>query len=84
MLGKIFSRQITNWNDAELRAGGVNAGLESVDANIVVFHRDKGSSTTNFFTKVRPPLQLSPLSRRRCTDEPVTGLLACCCCCCCS
>ena len=84
MLGKIFSRQITNWNDAQLRAlpdgTTVNAGLESVTADIVVFHRDKGSSTTNFFTKVRPPLQLPALSRRRCTDEPVTGLLACCCC----
>ena len=51
MLGKIFSRQITTWNDALLREGGVNQGLASVNQVITVYRRDSGSSTTNFFTK---------------------------------
>jgi ABC-type phosphate transport system substrate-binding protein len=54
MLGMVFSRQVTRWNDPRLRDDNgvaVNAALANVDAEITVFHRDKGSSTTNFFTK---------------------------------
>ncbi len=51
MLAKIFSREVTDWNDPLLRVGGVNSALESVDQPITVFRRDKGSSTTNFFTR---------------------------------
>jgi ABC-type phosphate transport system substrate-binding protein len=51
MLGKIFSRQITTWDNEELREGGLNQGLATVGHAIVVYRRDSGSSTTNFFTK---------------------------------
>lgn len=51
MLAGIFSRTITMWNDPKLRQGGVNIGLAQVNQPIVVFHRHKGSSTTNYFTK---------------------------------
>jgi ABC-type phosphate transport system substrate-binding protein len=51
MLGKIFSRQVTMWDDEALREGGVNSALASVDQPITVFRRTKGSSTTNFFTR---------------------------------
>jgi phosphate transport system substrate-binding protein len=52
LLAKIFSRKITMWNDAALREGEtINLGLKNVNQPIVVFHRHKGSSTTNFFTK---------------------------------
>ena len=54
MLGMVFSRQITRWDDPLLRDDNgvaVNAALATVDAEITVFHRDRGSSTTNFFTK---------------------------------
>jgi ABC-type phosphate transport system substrate-binding protein len=51
MLAKIFSRGITRWNDPLLREGGVNQGLADVDEEIRVYHRTRGSSTTNFFTQ---------------------------------
>ena len=43
------NRKITKWNDADLVA--VNPALKNVNQDIIVFHRDKGSSTTNFFTR---------------------------------
>eukprot|EP01047_Picozoa_sp_COSAG01_P039189 COSAG01_NODE_3223_length_6394_cov_10.166005_4_plen_823_part_01 len=49
VLAKIFSRQITQWDDAEIRS--INAGLDLPAKGIIVLHRKKGSSTTNFFTK---------------------------------
>jgi ABC-type phosphate transport system substrate-binding protein len=51
MLARIFSRQITRWDDSGLREGGVNSGLATVQLAITVLHRQMGSSTTNFFTK---------------------------------
>ena len=49
VIGKIFTGQITNWNDPALAAD--NAGLNLPDLAITVAHRSDGSGTTNAFTK---------------------------------
>jgi ABC-type phosphate transport system substrate-binding protein len=49
VLAEIFSRQITMWNDAKILALNPSAFLPA--QGIVMLHRNKGSSTTNFFTK---------------------------------
>lgn len=49
VMAKIFSRQITHWNDPEIVALNPTASLPN--KGIVMLHRKKGSSTTNFFTK---------------------------------
>lgn len=49
VLAKIFARQITSWDDAEIVALNPAANLPS--RGIIMLHRKKGSSTTNFFTK---------------------------------
>ena len=64
MLAKIFSRGIIRWNDPLLREGGVNQGLADVDEEIRVYHRTRGSSTTNFFTQY-----LHESTRQDCPDD---------------
>jgi len=48
LLAKIFSRQITHWDDAEIKAA--NPSLTST-GEIKVVHRVKGSSSTTGFTE---------------------------------
>ncbi len=48
-IGKIFSAQITTWNDAAIKADNPGATLPSTP--IVVVHRSDGSGTTSNFTK---------------------------------
>ena len=48
VIGKIFTGQITNWNDPALAAD--NAGVTLPDLAITVSHRNDGSGTTNAFT----------------------------------
>jgi len=48
-LAKIFSRTITSWDAAEIKAD--NAGATLPAKPIVVVHRSDGSGTTNNFTK---------------------------------
>ena len=49
VLAKIFARDIDRWDDPEITAINPDANLP--DQGIVMLHRRKGSSTTNFFTK---------------------------------
>ncbi len=48
VVGKIFTGQITKWNDAAITAD--NAGVTLPDQAIAVVHRSDGSGTTNAFT----------------------------------
>jgi phosphate transport system substrate-binding protein len=48
VIGKIFTGQITKWNDPALVAD--NSGVSLPDQNITVVHRSDGSGTTNAFT----------------------------------
>ena len=48
VIGKIYTGQITKWNDPALKADNPNANLP--DQNITVAHRSDGSGTTNAFT----------------------------------
>lgn len=48
VIGKIFTGQITKWNDPALKADNPNANLP--DQNITVVHRSDGSGTTATFT----------------------------------
>ena len=48
MIGKIFTGQITNWNDPAIDAD--NSGANLPDQAITVVHRNDGSGTTNAFT----------------------------------
>ena len=48
-IAKIFSAQITTWDDAAIKADNPGATLPS--APITVVHRSDGSGTTNNFTK---------------------------------
>lgn len=49
VLAKIFSRQITRWNDPAIAAD--NPGVSLPDRGIVVVHRADGSGTTENFTR---------------------------------
>lgn len=49
LLAKIFSRQITEWNDPELVK--INPSLNNVDKKITVCRRTNGSSSTKSITK---------------------------------
>ena len=49
LLAKIFSREITSWNDPEIVA--LNPALASLDQPITVVRRVKGSSSTSLITK---------------------------------
>ena len=66
VLAKIFARQITRWNHAEITAINPDANLP--DQGIVMLHRRKGSSTTNFFTKY-----LHETTRSTCPDAWTIG-----------
>jgi phosphate ABC transporter, phosphate-binding protein len=48
VVGKIFTGQITKWNDPAIAAD--NAGVTLPDQAITVVHRSDGSGTTNAFT----------------------------------
>lgn len=48
-LAKIFSAEVTKWDDAAIKADNPDAKLPSTP--IVVVHRSDGSGTTNNFTK---------------------------------
>ena len=48
VIGKIFTGQITKWNDPAIAAD--NAGITLPDLGITVSHRNDGSGTTNAFT----------------------------------
>jgi phosphate transport system substrate-binding protein len=48
VIGRIFTGQIKNWNDAAIAAD--NTGLNFPDLAITVAHRSDGSGTTNAFT----------------------------------
>jgi phosphate transport system substrate-binding protein len=48
VIGKIYTGQIKNWNDAAIKADNPNATLP--DQAITVAHRSDGSGTTNAFT----------------------------------
>ena len=48
LIGKIFSGQITKWNDAAIKSQNPSANLP--DQNIAVAHRSDGSGTTAVFT----------------------------------
>ena len=48
VIGKIFTGQITKWNDPAIKADNPNANLP--DQNITVVHRSDGSGTTATFT----------------------------------
>lgn len=48
VIGKIFTGQITNWNDPAIAAD--NAGVTLPDLAITVSHRNDGSGTTSAFT----------------------------------
>jgi phosphate transport system substrate-binding protein len=48
VLGKIFSGQITTWNDPAITA--LNPGVNLPSENITVVHRSDGSGTTYIFT----------------------------------
>jgi phosphate transport system substrate-binding protein len=49
VIAKIFSRQITKWNDPAIAAD--NPGVKLPDSNITVAHRAEGSGTTQNFTE---------------------------------
>jgi phosphate transport system substrate-binding protein len=48
VIGRIFTGQIKNWNDAAIAAD--NAGINFPNLAITVAHRSDGSGTTNAFT----------------------------------
>jgi phosphate transport system substrate-binding protein len=48
VVGKIYTGQITKWNDPAIAAD--NAGLTLPDQAVTVVHRSDGSGTTNAFT----------------------------------
>jgi phosphate transport system substrate-binding protein len=48
-IGKIFSAQITSWDDAAIKAD--NPGVTLPSTKITVVHRSDGSGTTSNFTK---------------------------------
>jgi phosphate transport system substrate-binding protein len=48
VVGKIFTGQITKWNDPAIAAD--NAGVTLPDQAVTVVHRSDGSGTTNAFT----------------------------------
>jgi phosphate transport system substrate-binding protein len=48
VIGKIFTGEITNWNDPAIAAD--NSGTNLPDQAITVVHRNDGSGTTNGFT----------------------------------
>lgn len=48
VIGKIFTGQVTKWNDPAIMAD--NSDLDLPETNITVVHRSDGSGTTNAFT----------------------------------
>jgi len=57
LLARIFTRQITKWNDDAIKDINPNLNLDPPDLDITVVHRVKGSSSTDSITKVSGKLR---------------------------